>query len=110
MLAMFLRRWGYTVFEAGDGREALALWTQHRTAIDLLYTDAVMPGGLSGWELAERLRSEQPHLKIILSSGYTAEMVRHDQTSHPGVTFVPKPCTPTDLAAALRTSLAQPGR
>ncbi len=110
-LARLLRRWGYRVFEAGDGHEALRVWNQRRKSIDLLFTDAVMPGGLGGVELAGRLLQERPGLKVILSSGYIAALEQRDVTGLPGVIFVPKPCPAGDLALAVRMSLSgsQPG-
>jgi PAS domain S-box-containing protein len=105
VVARFLRQWGYQVIEAGNGPEALRLWQQHRARIDLLYTDAVMPGGVTGMQLAAQLRAEKPELKLILSSGYSAELDREKNTAIRGVTFVPKPCAPADLATVVRACL-----
>jgi two-component system, cell cycle sensor histidine kinase and response regulator CckA len=65
-----LRRAGYRVVEAGSGTEALIAWRRHRQEIRLLVTDVLMPGGVSGRALAERLLSEAPTLKVGFISGY----------------------------------------
>jgi PAS domain S-box-containing protein len=70
-----LERKGYHVIEADSGLSALEVWQQHRNAIDLLFTDMVMPDGISGRELAERLLAEKPGLKVIYSSGYSDDML-----------------------------------
>ena len=61
---------GYQVWEASDGLEALNIWKANAPQIDLLLTDVIMPGGLNGRELADRLREERPGLKVVLMSGY----------------------------------------
>lgn len=70
-----LHRLGYQVLEAADGPEALMLWEQHRQRVDLLLTDMVMPRQISGLDLAEILRKTKPALKIIIVTGYSAEIV-----------------------------------
>jgi YesN/AraC family two-component response regulator len=62
------------VLEASDGVSALEMWTKHRDEIHLLLTDMVMPGGMTGKDLAERLLKENPKLKVIYASGYSAEV------------------------------------
>jgi two-component system, cell cycle sensor histidine kinase and response regulator CckA len=74
----FLENRAYTVIEASSGREALAIWPEHRDEIDLLMTDLVMPEGISGRELAERLRVDKPSLKVILTSGYSPDVAGKD--------------------------------
>jgi PAS domain S-box-containing protein len=105
-IGLLLKRWGYQVLEAGDGLEAGDLWRQHRDTIDLLYTDMVLPGGVSGLELAERFRAERPRLRVLLSSGYSADLVKPGRLSAMDVTYVPKPCAPAALAEAVRKCLA----
>src|SRR5689334_12269932 len=63
---------GYQVITAVDGREALTLLEQS-AKVDILFTDIVMPGGISGWELAERAQKLRPTLKVLLTSGYPLE-------------------------------------
>ncbi|HEY3760365.1 MAG TPA: response regulator [Verrucomicrobiae bacterium] len=67
-----LKRLGCQTIVAQDGPQALELWAQHRDKIDLLLTDMVMPGGLSGQDLAARILQEEPGLPVIYSTGYSA--------------------------------------
>ena len=64
---MVLERHGYRVLEAADGQQVLEVWQRHGPTIDLLLTDMVMPGELTGRDLARALRNEDAELKIILS-------------------------------------------
>ena len=86
-----LRRWGYQVLTAPSGTEALAVWAAHKTEISLLLTDIIMPGGISGLELARRLLAENPRLRVIYSSGYSAEIAGRDLGDLSAVNFLPKP-------------------
>ena len=107
-VASFLRHYGYRVLDASNGPEALALWEKHRTEIDLLFTDMIMPEGLTGLDLAAQLRKEKPELKVVLSSGYSAELASSGSLAAHRVTYLPKPAEPGLLAAAVRNCLDQP--
>ncbi len=86
---------GYNILEARDGDEALAIARGHSGPIDLLITDVVMPG-LSGRELAVRLREERPHIRVLYTSGYTEKiLVRTGFESD--LTLLAKPFLPADL-------------
>jgi PAS domain S-box-containing protein len=87
---MVLTRRGYRVLSAVNGCEALDLWQKHKEKIDLLFTDMVMPEGVSGKDLARKLVSEKQELKVIFSSGYTNEILDHERNSQ-GHLFLPKP-------------------
>ena len=100
-----LERWGYQVVEAANGVEALQCWPQYRESVALLFTDLVMPGGLSGQELARRLQADKPGLKVILASGYSAELAGKDFQLNRGETFVQKPFATERLLEAIRQSL-----
>jgi PAS domain S-box-containing protein len=104
MLTSGLRRLGYQVFAAANGHEALQLWKQHRNQINLVITDMVMPGGISGTQLVAELRKDRPDLKVLFSSGYSEEVVGSEINQLPGA-FLPKPFTPTRLATAVRACL-----
>lgn len=104
-LAHTLRVWGYRVFEAANGRHALAFWNSHSREIDLLLTDVVMPEGMMGLELAEKLRAEKPALKVIISSGYSAEMAAHGIKPAAGMVYLPKPYSATVLGQTVRKCL-----
>src|SRR5581483_6510351 len=86
-----LSRLGYRVLEAATGDEALAVWRARRAEIRLLLTDLVMPGSLSGIELAEKLQAEEPRLKVIYASGYSAEIAGKQFPLEEGVNFLAKP-------------------
>ena len=100
-----LLRCGYHVLEAANGVEALEVWQQHQEAIDLLLTDMVMPEGLTGRELAERLQAAKPGLKVIYTSGYSPEMIGTDPSLRPGANYLPKPYNPETLARMVREHL-----
>lgn len=106
-LGQFLRRLGYRVFEASQGSEALALWTEHQAEVEVLFTDMMMPGGLTGLDLAHRLRVERPDLRVILSSGYSADLVSQSGVMDAGIVYLPKPSPPSEVARLLRTVLDQ---
>ncbi len=104
-LAHTLRVWGYRVFEAANGRQALTFWQSHGREIDLLLTDVVMPEGMMGLELVEKLRAEKPDLKVIISSGYSAEMAEHGIKPAAGTIYLPKPYSATVLGHTVRKCL-----
>jgi signal transduction histidine kinase/CheY-like chemotaxis protein len=100
-----LECYGYRIFEAGTGAEALKLWPEHAQEIDLLLTDMVMPEGITGWELAGKLRAERPDLKVICASGYSIDLL-NKQFDEPGaIRFLQKPFKPQMLALAVRECL-----
>ena len=105
--ASFLRNLGYTVWEAGNGLEASRLWQQHRDRIRLLFTDMVMPEGMTGLDLAEELRAQKPGLPVIISSGYSVELLGPRGQTTAGITYLPKPCDPEALARKVRECLEQ---
>ncbi len=105
MVARSLAELGYRVIEAGDGREALALWATHAPVVDLLFTDIVMPEGVTGLDLCERMQAAKPGLRVILSSGYNTEMVRGGVPTRPGVVYLPKPFEIRQMAQTVRDCL-----
>ena len=98
---------GYAVLEAHDGEEALQISKRHEGAIHVLVTDVVMPK-MSGRELAERLKAQRPGIEVIYISGYTDEAITHHGILEPGMNFIQKPFSPTDLAAKVREVLDTP--
>jgi CheY-like chemotaxis protein len=95
---------GYTVLEARHGTEALEVSHRHAGAIHLLVTDVVMPQ-MSGRELAQRLSTLRPDLKVLYMSGYTDDaIVRHGVLAS-GIAFLSKPFTPDALALKVREVL-----
>ncbi len=105
---MVLERYGYKVLVAGSAAEALRCWETHAGKVDLLLTDIVMPGGMSGRELAEELIRLCPGLKVVYSSGYNPEMAnptRQLQGLSNYDDFLQKPYSVGDLAAIMRRNL-----
>ena len=100
-----LSGYGYTVIDAGSGPDALAAWEACGSGIDLLVSDIVMPDGMSGLDLAARLRQVNPTLKVILMSGYHEESGGDDLR---GVVFLTKPFSVHDLATHVRRFLDLP--
>ncbi|MDQ5979826.1 MAG: two-component system, cell cycle sensor histidine kinase and response regulator CckA, partial [Verrucomicrobiota bacterium] len=95
---------GYRVREAANGPEALRVVAE-MPVLDLLLTDMIMPGGLDGQQVADRLRADRPGLRVVFMSGYTADRIRHDQLLQEGFNFIRKPFTPDDLARCVRARL-----
>ena len=102
-----LRSCGYRLLEAANGSEALSLSEGYSGPIHLLITDVVMPG-MAGRELATRLLALRPSLKTLYTSGYTANAIAHQGVLDPGVAYLPKPFSPTQLAAKVREVLLEP--
>ena len=96
---------GYHIFQAQNGVEALQVWEQHKDEIDLLLTDMVMPEGISGRQLADRLQKEDPALKVIYTSGYSPGMAGKDIALLEGFNFLAKPYPPSRLAQVVRECL-----
>ena len=105
LVRTILERHGYRILEAGTGVEALQVWQEHRQSIDVLLTDMVMPDGLTGHELAERVRAERPDLKLIYSSGYSHEVLGQDVILREGINFLQKPYAPRKLLQTVRDCL-----
>ena len=96
---------GYSVLEAANGQEAMRLWHEHAAAIDLLFTDMIMPEGMTGLELCEKLHAMKPALRTIISSGYSSEMVQTGVPTRAGVVYLPKPYELKLLASVVRECL-----
>jgi len=105
MVVQVLRLQGYTVLEAASGRHALEVWERASRPVDLLVTDMVMPGGIMGSELAERLSSQSPRLKVIYTSGYSPETRETTFVFREGANFLQKPYPPAKLAEIVRRCL-----
>jgi two-component system, cell cycle sensor histidine kinase and response regulator CckA len=96
---------GYKVLQAGNGIEALDVWRQHSSHIDLLLTDVVMPQKMSGIELADKLRRENQQLRVIFTSGYSLELLDEHLRNRAEFNFLPKPYAPAKLKDLIRTCL-----
>jgi PAS domain S-box-containing protein len=101
---MILKDYEYQVLEAATGQEALQVWHKHKGQIDLLLTDMVMPEGMTGRELADKLRREKPALKVIYTSGYSSDVMGHENATR-DIKFLQKPYPPPELAQLVRECL-----
>ncbi|MEO6036234.1 MAG: response regulator [Verrucomicrobiota bacterium] len=110
MVVQILRIQGYHVLEASSGRHALKVWERAARPVHLLLTDMVMPGGIMGGELAERLSSQCPSLKVIYTSGYSPGMAGKDTSLLAGRNFLPKQYSVSKLAQVVRECLDAPAR
>ena len=102
-----LEHYGYDVWEASSGIAALEVWAERSDKIHLLLTDIVMPGGLNGKELADRLRSDRSDLKVILTTGYSTETLREPPMPRDRMPILHKPYPPQVLAQTVRDCLDQ---
>ena len=104
---LLLESHGYKVCEASSAPEALALWPSREKDVALLLSDIVMPGGLSGRELAEQLRARKPSLRIVLMSGYSADVIGKETEFYGKATaqFLKKPCPANLLLETVRRCL-----
>jgi len=94
---------GYATIEAGSAAEALEILAADKP-FDLLFTDVVMPGRMSGVDLARLAREKWPNLKVLLTSGYPDLKTRHE--SFQNITMIKKPYRGDDLWRALKDALA----
>jgi two-component system cell cycle sensor histidine kinase/response regulator CckA len=102
-----LSRLGYRLLEASNADEALKIWSLHHDQIRLLLTDLVMPGKINGKELAEQILQQNPRLKVIYTSGYSAEIINKDFPVEVGVNFLTKPFEFHLLVKTIRDNLDQ---
>jgi PAS domain S-box-containing protein len=100
-----LNRHGYRVFQAVDGNNALEIWKDYQNEIDLVFTDVIMPGGINGRELAERLWVQKPGQKVIFSTGYGTDVLGKDFKLDPDLNYLQKPYLPQALALIVRRCL-----
>ncbi len=105
LVCSFLAAHGYQILQAESGLKALEVWKQSKDRIDLLLTDLVMPDRVNGRELAEKLWAERPKLKVIFTSGYSADVVGKDFVLRGGLNYLQKPYHPQKLALAVRDCL-----
>jgi len=102
-----LEGFGYTVLTAPDGRRGLELFRKHKSTVDLLVTDVVMPH-TDGLELAGQVRALRPEMKVLYMSGYAGRgdaEGRKEGSTHP---LLPKPFTASRLAQKVREVLDEP--
>lgn len=105
MMVKVLNRQGYRTVEASSAAQALVVWTHQRNDIKLVLTDIMMPGGMSGCEMAKRMATIDPKVVVIFCSGYSPRLVSDGTELDPGTNFLQKPFSPQDLARIIRRSL-----
>jgi PAS domain S-box-containing protein len=99
-----LTQLGYSVHAAASGAEALDILAAH-DGVDLLFSDVVMPGGMSGYQLQARVRELYPQIRILLTSGYAEELAGEQAGSDAGLRILRKPYRLADLVAAVEAAL-----
>jgi two-component system, cell cycle sensor histidine kinase and response regulator CckA len=99
-----LSQYQYKILTAASGNDALRVWDQHQGRIDLLLTDVIMPGGMTGRELATELKKRKPDLKVIFTSGFNSAMAGKDWGNGDTV-FLAKPYLPDTAAKLIRNTL-----
>ncbi|MDK9707159.1 MAG: transporter substrate-binding domain-containing protein [Desulforhopalus sp.] len=104
MTCEMLKQMGYQVLTAGSPAEGLRQASEYQGKIDLLLTDVIMPV-MNGWELAGQLRERQPSLKLLFTSGYTADVIADHNVLDENVQFIQKPFTMQELSSKVRTAL-----
>jgi CheY-like chemotaxis protein len=96
---------GYRVLEAEDGAATLRLLEDPDARVDMLFTDVVLPGAMSGAELADRARALRPGLKVLYTTGYARDAIVHEGRLDPGIELVAKPFSFAELATRVRDML-----
>jgi PAS domain S-box-containing protein len=107
LAAKTLGRLGYTVVAVSGGKAALEQSAKFGKEIDLMISDLVMPG-MSGRDLARRLATERPCLKVLYMSGYADEQIVQEASAESGASFLAKPFSPSEFEQAVRRALAAP--
>lgn len=104
-----LEELGYSIHEASNGPEAIEL-LRSSVAFDLMFTDILMPDGMTGYELAAVARKDCPRLKILFTSGYTAIGAGQGHDSRAGGPLLKKPYRKRDLARFIRAAFDETAR
>jgi signal transduction histidine kinase len=100
-----LRELGYKVHEAANAADAIAL-IEKGCDVDLLFTDVVLPGGVSGRQLADKVRQLNPALPVLFTTGYTRNAIVHHGRLDPGVQLLNKPYSQQELAQKISELLS----
>jgi two-component system cell cycle sensor histidine kinase/response regulator CckA len=104
LISTALRKYGFSVLEAGHGGEALLICENEKASIHLMLTDVVMPQ-ISGRALAERLAGFHPEMKVLFMSGYTGDAIVHHGVLDSGLNFIQKPFKILSLIEKVREVL-----
>lgn len=99
-----LRTLGYRVLEASNGRQALEKFMQH-PEVSLVFSDIMLPGGLLGPQLVQKLREHRPGLKVLMTSGFSESGIMSRGVLDGSIDLLPKPYRVEDLARRIRAKL-----
>jgi signal transduction histidine kinase/CheY-like chemotaxis protein len=110
MALLILDSYGYKSLKARSGPDALEVWKSNADSIELVVTDMVMPGGLTGLQLAEKFLEQRPALPIVITSGYSVDDISEKISGNRNIRFVQKPYSPSALAQAIRDGLDAAGK
>ncbi|MEK7788489.1 MAG: ATP-binding protein, partial [Planctomycetota bacterium] len=99
-----LKESGYKVIEAVDGEEAVSKFMENKDTIDLLLLDVVMPK-MSGREAYEIIKKVKPEIKLLMTSGYSADFISKKRMLEEGLNFLAKPMSPANLLKKVREAL-----
>ncbi len=108
MVKNVLERACYNVIEADTGLQALSVWEQNKPQVNLLLTDMVMPDGVTGRELAKRLKTSKPSLNVIYTSGYDLDVESQEDTREGAVRFLHKPYDMRKLLEVIHETMTTP--
>jgi PAS domain S-box-containing protein len=101
---IFLESYGYKVLEAGNGKDALSIFSNNSAGIKLIITDMIMPK-MQGNEVYEKAREIRPGIKCLFMSGYSNNIIQKRDVREKGVAFISKPFSPYDLLRKVRKIL-----
>jgi PAS domain S-box-containing protein len=104
LMQTILNEFGYTVIEAVDGEEAVRLFSENRDRIDLVVLDVVMPK-MNGKDSFSRIRETRPDVKVLFTSGYTADIMHKKGILEEGLNFISKPVSPREFLQKVRDVL-----
>ena len=104
-----LKELGYRVLEAGHGAAALTILSE-TPDVDIVFSDLVMPGGISGFDLARQVRKHYPGMHVVLTSGYSAELLDQAEVGQLRLKVLRKPYRQAELARTFRAALAERAR
>ncbi len=100
---------GYRVLQARHGAEALALLGE-TPGVEIVFSDLVMPGGMSGFDLARQVRERWPEASVVLTSGYSAELMNQADIAQLDLKVLRKPYRQSELARVFRAALSDRSR
>jgi DNA-binding NtrC family response regulator len=109
VLNRYLTAQGFRVLVADSARTAFSAWSKNSESVDVLLTDIMLPGGMTGCELAKALQKEKKSLSVILSSGYNTDLTEGATADSFQRQFIAKPYRPEQLLELVRRALPEVG-